>query len=152
MTMDFANGPNPWEQEYQARCEMDLKAGRIVVPKPEDKRKHPRLQLEKTQTVWLHMGRVPVPVFNISVEGICYYSTVEVEIGERVFLSVANTLAIEGLVLDCTLEETDPLFMEYQYRVRAKYAPGFDGHKIYVLARDIYIYNLETYLGAAKAG
>lgn len=132
-----------WKAEYEKRLEQDLKVGQIELPNPEDRRKIPRLMLQRGKNIWIHTGRLAVPILNISTGGVAFYSEHRFFPGDNIFLSVANTLSIEAVVLDCIIEESDPVFMEYRYKVRVRYADGENGYKIYVLARDIYIHNLE---------
>lgn len=132
-----------WRQEYEKRVAEDQKEGRLEILNEEDRRKHPRLGLEEDRRVWLHADSKPVPIDNISAQGIAFLSTSRVFPGDKVLLSVAKSLSIEAIVLDCEMEAVDSIFMEYQYRIRSRYADEENGYKIYVLARDIYMNNLD---------
>jgi hypothetical protein len=140
-----------WELEYQKRVRADVEEGRISQPLPNDRRRQPRLRLELGKNIWIHTERSSVPILDLSAGGIAFHSDTRQFVGDRVSLNVADTVAIEAIVVDCTLEETDPQFLEFKYLVRAKYAPGVNGFRVYVLARDIYIYNLERSLDLAVA-
>ena len=140
-----------WREEYLKRQEVDQKEGRLEILNAEDRRRNPRLQLEQGKNIWVHSGRVSVPIINISIGGLAFYSEKEHMFGDRVFLNVANSLSIEGEVLSCEMERVDSIFMEYLYKVRVRYSPGTNGYKTYVIARDIYTYNLERKLESPRA-
>ena len=132
-----------WKSEYESRLRTDRKDELIEFPESVDRRKLPRLVLEPGKNVWLIADTFPISVLNISAGGIAFFSERNYHPGDTVNLSVARTLAIEAVVLSCEMVRTDSVFMEYRYRVRAKYAPGVSGFKMFVLARDIYVHNLE---------
>ena len=132
-----------WELEYARRIEQDVMDGMVEMPKPDDRRKDPRLQLRRGKNIWIHTDRVPVPILNISKSGVAFFSEQQYFPGDHLHLSVANTLTIKARVLECEMEETDAIFMEYRYHVRAKFDEGENGCKIYVLARDIYRHDLD---------
>ena len=132
-----------WKSEYEGRLRVDQEDERIEFPEPADRRKLPRLVLEPGKNVWLIADTLSIPVLNISAEGIAFFSEKNYHPGDKLQLSVARTLAIEAVVLSCEMVPSDSVFMEYRYRVRAHYAPGMNGFKMFVLARDIYVHNLE---------
>ena len=132
-----------WKSEYEGRLHTDQKDEIIEIPEPMDRRKLPRLVQEPGKNVWVITDTLPIPVLNISAGGIAFFSERNYHPGDTVNLSVARTLAIEAVVLSCEMVPLDSVFMEYQYRVRAQYAPGVNGFKMFVLARDIYVHNLE---------
>ena len=132
-----------WKSEYEVRVNSDQKDEIIEFPGPVDRRKLPRLVLEPGKNVWVITDTFPIPVLNISAGGIAFFSERNYDRGARVNLSIARTMAIEAVVLSCEMVPLDSVFMEYQYRVRAQYAPGVNGFKMFVLARDIYVHNLE---------
>ena len=141
-----------WKSEYESRLHADQQDEIMEFPEPVDRRKLPRLVLEPGKNVWLIADTSPIPVLNISAGGIAFFSERNYHPGDTVNLSVARTLAIEAVVLSCEMVPTDSIFMEYQYRVRAKYASGVNGFKMFVLARDIYVHNLEKPAPAAQPG
>ena len=132
-----------WKFEYEKRLKQDSMDGLVEIPKPDDRRQDPRLMLRRGKNIWIQTGKVPVPILNISKGGVAFYSEDQYFPGDHINLSVANTLTIKAVVLECEIEETDPIFMECRYHVRAKFTDLENGFKIYVLARDIYIHNLE---------
>lgn len=143
--------PEVWKHEYEDRILVDNREGRIAMPGPEDRRKMPRLKLRQGKNVWVHVEKTAVPILDISAVGIAFYSDVERFPGDTVSLNVAELVSIEAVVISSDIEETNPDFLEFKYRVRAKFAPGLDGYRIYVLARDIYIHNLENPLDTVVA-
>jgi hypothetical protein len=42
------------------------------------------------------------------------------------------------------MEEVDHGLMEYRYRVRAKFGPRVNGYQVYVLAREMYLQQVQS--------
>ena len=121
--------------------EMDALKAAEAPPGVDDRRTEPRYQFDqdKDVSIFAHIGPKAFPILNISVGGLAFYSDTYFEPGSNLLLSALGMVALDVIVADCELEETNPDFMEYNYLVRAKFSPRVNGYLVYVLSREMYI-------------
>lgn len=116
----------------------------IAITAPEgiqEQRKDPRYAFPaaKEAQIFAHLGPKAFQIIDISIGGVAFYSDTQFEPGTSLLLSALGMVALDVEVLDCELFETDSDFMEYMYRVRAKFAPRVNGYLVYVLSREMYL-------------
>ena len=125
----------------------------ILTPPPgvAEKRLNPRYAFPETKQaqIFAHLGPKAFQIIDISVGGVAFFSDVSFEPGTSLLLSALGMVALDVEVLDCELFETNPDFMEYSYRVRAKFAPRVNGYLVYVLSREMYLKQLSELEGVA---
>jgi len=127
----------------------------IATPPPgiSEKRQNPRYAFPQTKKaqIFAHLGPKAFQIVDISVGGVSFISDVSFEPGTSLLLSALGMVALDVEVLHCELEETNPDFMEYSYKVRARFAPRVNGYLVYVLSREMYLKQLSE-LEVPKTG
>jgi hypothetical protein len=109
-----------WDKEYRALLSKGIAAGRVhVLPSDEEKRQHPRYRMAKA-TVW---GRVErgYPVIDKSLAGLAFLSPFAFGVGQIARISLRQFFVVDALVVGCEMLETEPLFLECQYKVRCRF-------------------------------
>jgi len=125
-------------QEQASRGE-----GEHILPAHQERRMDPRYTFKEGAEIYAHLGPRAFRILNISVGGVAFYSDVYFEPGTRILLSALGMIALDVEVLSCDMEEIDADLMEYQYRVRCSFGPRVNGYQVYVLAREMYLKQLE---------
>ena len=109
-----------WDKEYRSLLNRGIAAGRVhVLPGDEEKRQHPRYRMANA-TVW---GRVErgFPVIDKSLSGLAFFSPSAFGVGQIVRVSLRQFFVVDALVVGCEMQETEPLFLEFQYKVRCRF-------------------------------
>jgi hypothetical protein len=112
---------NPaWEKQYRALLSKGIALGRVeMLPNGAEKREHPRYKMANTM-VW---GRVDhsYPVIDKSLTGLAFYASTPFPVGKPVRISLRQFFVVEAMVVGCEMVETEPLFLNCQYKVRCRF-------------------------------
>ena len=109
-----------WDKQYQTLLSKGIAAGRVqVLPSTSEKREHPRYRMANT-TVW---GRVDhcYPVIDKSLTGLAFFSPTPFPVGQVVRISLRQFFVVDALVVGCEMVESDPVFLNFQYKVRCRF-------------------------------
>ena len=133
-------GAEYWRAEYEHCCEqLEQTDFRQTETRKQDRRANPRLTFPPGAKVFVHHGATAYPIINISVGGIAFYSISSFTPGENLVLSAKGIFALEVEVIECTMKERDPIFMDFHYLVRGKFGKNVNGFQAFVMAREIYL-------------
>jgi hypothetical protein len=113
-------------------------------PGGKERRAEPRYPFKDQAQIFAHLGPKAFHIINISIGGVAFYSDVAFEPGTKLLLSALGMIALDVEILSCDMEEVDGSLMEYRYRVRAKFGPRVNGYQVYVLAREMYLQQIQT--------
>jgi hypothetical protein len=109
-----------------------------------ERRAEPRYPFRDQAQIFAHLGPKAFHIVNISIGGVAFFSDVAFEPGTKLLLSALGMIALDVEILSCTMEEVDGSLMEYRYRVRAKFGPRVNGYQVYVLAREMYLQQVQA--------
>jgi hypothetical protein len=113
-------------------------------PSSKDRRIEPRYPFKDEAQIFAHLGPKAFHIANISIGGVAFFSDVAFEPGTKLLLSALGMIALDVEILSCEMEELDGSLMEYRYRVRAKFGPRVNGYQVYVLAREMYLQQVQS--------
>jgi hypothetical protein len=116
-----------------------------------EKRAEPRYAFVEGAHIFAHLGPKAFQIINISIGGVAFYSDISFTNGTKLLLSALGMIALDVEVLSCAMEEVDSDMMEYRYRVRAKFGPRVNGYQVYVLAREMYLQQIQEGKGGDPA-
>lgn len=125
-----------WRKEYQQVAPEDEKSH---PSEHSERRSGPRYNFDEGANIFAHIGPKALPIINIAIGGVAFYSDVSFAKGTKLLLSALGMIALDVEVLSCVMEETNSSLMEYRYRVRANFGPRVNGYQVYVLAREMYL-------------
>ena len=127
---------NIWDDEYQSLLRLARENGELAEGGAESERRvHPRFNL-RMESVWMKMD-APLSVTDISLTGIALLSSKPFMPGAVLQLQVGKAFHIEATVVGCEMEETDPALLDMSYRLRCRFAEGFDTKQILVLIKEM---------------
>jgi hypothetical protein len=138
-----ADRPDDSEDRWKAEYEAQIRALGLT-PEPAgarghaERRRFPRVSFPPGSTIYLHGDPRAHAIHDFSAGGLSFYSDRAIPTGSRILLSAMGQLALQVEVMGCELEEFDPDFLEYRYRVRARFTDEVNGYQAFVLAREIY--------------
>jgi hypothetical protein len=113
-------------------------------PVIKERRTEPRYPFRDEAQIFAHLGPKAFHIANISIGGVAFFSDVAFEPGTKLLLSALGMIALDVEILSCEMEEVDHGLMEYRYRVRAKFGPRVNGYQVYVLAREMYLQQVQS--------
>ncbi len=70
------------------------------------------------------------PMINLSASGVSFSSERTFQQGQRIQLTLTQVISVDAVVLDCTLEVKNSLFMEAHYRVRCRFEGEATGERL----------------------
>jgi hypothetical protein len=117
--------------------------GTEKAPTGRERRTEPRYPFRDQAQIFAHLGPKAFHIINISIGGVAFFSDVAFESGTKLLLSALGMIALDVEILSCHMEEVDGGLMEYRYRVRAKFGPRVNGYQVYVLAREMYLQQVQ---------
>lgn len=125
--------------------EMEALKAAQAPPGIDERRTEPRYRFDhdKDVNIYAHIGPQAFPILDISVSGLAFHSDTYFEPGTNVLMSALSMVALDVIVVECVLEETDSNFMEYKYLVRAKFSPRVNGYLVYVLSREMFVKQIQ---------
>ncbi|MBI3993081.1 MAG: PilZ domain-containing protein [Candidatus Lambdaproteobacteria bacterium] len=106
-------------------------------PEGIERRSEPRLYLPEKTQIFAHIGPQAMTIHDISVGGMSFFSEFYFEPDTHVLVSAMGNIALELVIVTCDMVETDADFMEYRYKVHAKFGPLVNGYQVYMLAMEI---------------
>jgi len=119
------------QERYRGLVNEGIAKGRVkLLTGGGEKRQHPRFVLHSTQ-VWSTVER-SYPVVDKSLTGVCFLSAYPFPVGDLVKISMRRFFMVEALVVACEIEETEPVYLEYRYKVRCRFR-GLDPSLLQVL-------------------
>lgn len=122
-----------WSREYDAL--LREQGGDEAPPDVAERRAHPRLRL-RHGAIWIRMDW-KFAVFDVSISGIGFYSSLPFQPGRVITVMLEKAFALEAEVVGCHLMETDPAFMETQYRVHCVFRNRLHGTQFLVLMKQM---------------
>lgn len=128
-----SSGIDEWEADYQQLLEDAQKKGEIeILPDKSEQRKYPRIRMI-TRSIQVHDPQ-HYEILDMSIGGMSFYSDLPFEEEKVITISLEGLLTIEARVIKCSMEETDPMFLEVRYKIHCKFEDERYGMRLMVLA------------------
>ena len=108
------------KERYQTLLKEAEESGNIEVGGVNpDRGSHPRFKVEDTE-MQIDFS-LKISVINISLSGVCFFSTHRFKPGQRFDFKVGSVFSVQAEVMNCEMVETDAELMEVQFRVESNF-------------------------------
>ncbi len=123
-----------WKREYEQRLQDLEEQARML--RSDERRTFPRHELRLATNALVAGPPQTFRICDISVGGVSFLASENFKLGTNLWVTAGNVVAVEIEVVRVELEEADPSFMEYHYRVHTRFVQEMDGYMAFVLFWD----------------